>query len=331
MTGTSSFLPDSVRGIAGTAWIASGTWRGDSSARRARAIGARSASSSATPSREHDEQQQLAGAAGPVLEVDDERVRDPGQRLDDRVELRGPQPDAAAVERGVGAAGDHARAAVGDRRASRRGATRPGSARSTRPASAARPRRARTPTGIEGIGAVMTSSPCRPRTARPSSSNASTRAPSIRQLISPAHTGTSGDGPRNPVHRSVPPLSEPTGIPGFTASRTQWKPAAGSGAPVDPTPRSGPRSSAGSSPGVSPAARQAMRNGAARPRYVTRSSEASCHSVREVRPRRVAVEQDEGRADRQPGHEVVPHHPAGRREPAEAVRRGRGRCGAPAP
>ncbi len=112
----------------------------------------------------------------------------------------------------------------------------------------------------------MTSSPWRPITGCPASSYASTFAPSIRQLISPAHTGTSGDGPTNPVHRSVPPLSDPTGIASDTASRTQWKPAAGSGAPVDPMPRSAARSSAGSWPGASPAARQAMRNGADRPR-----------------------------------------------------------------
>ena len=112
LTGTSSFLPDSVRGIAGTAWICVGhvarrqrrpQGRGDP--RRAARRRAR------RPSREHDEQQQLAGAALRVLEVHDEAVRDLGQRLDDRVELGGAEPHAAAVERGVGAAGDDARAA----------------------------------------------------------------------------------------------------------------------------------------------------------------------------------------------------------------------------
>ena len=67
---------------------------------------ARSASSSAAPSREHDEQQQLARAAAGVLEMDDEAVGDLGQRLDDGVELGRAQADAAAVERRVGAAGD---------------------------------------------------------------------------------------------------------------------------------------------------------------------------------------------------------------------------------
>jgi hypothetical protein len=34
---------------------------------------------------------------------------------------------------------------------------------------------------------------------------------------------------------------------------------------------------------------------------------------------RVAVEQHQARAVQQPRHEVVPHHPAGRREPEDAV------------
>src|SRR5207253_2487287 len=91
-------------------------------------------------------------------------------------------------------------------------------------------------TGIDGIGAVITSSPSRPTIDRPPSSNASTRAPSIRHEISPAHTGTSGHGPRKPVHMSVPPLREPVGIASETVSATHSKPAAGSGAPVEPTP-----------------------------------------------------------------------------------------------
>src|SRR5262245_11946393 len=132
------------------------------------------------------------------------------------------------------------------------------------------------PTGMDGIGAVITISPSRPTTGRPASSNASTLAPSIRQLISPAHTGTSGDGPRNPVQRSVPPLSDPTGMDGETASRTQRKPDAGRGAPVEPTPRRAER--AMSRPGASPALRQAIRYGAPRPRYVVRVSAATRHS-----------------------------------------------------
>src|SRR5829696_7516861 len=127
------------------------------------------------------------------------------------------------------------------------------------------------------MGAVMTSSPSGPTTGLPPSSKASTRAPSIRQLISPDQTGTSGLGPRNPVHRSVPPLSEPTGIAAETASRTHSKPPAGSGAPVDPTPRSAERSK--SRPGFRPAFWQAIRYGGLVPRYVARVSAASRQSA----------------------------------------------------
>ena len=50
-TGSSSFLPDSVRGITGTTSIESGTWRGDSSEASARLMRPASSSSSTTPSR----------------------------------------------------------------------------------------------------------------------------------------------------------------------------------------------------------------------------------------------------------------------------------------
>ena len=55
-------------------------------------------------------------------------------------------------------------------------------------------------------------------------------APSMRQLISPAHTGTSGLGPTKPVHTSVPPETEPIETPGATARPIHSKPLAGSGA-----------------------------------------------------------------------------------------------------
>ncbi len=76
---------------------------------------------------------------------------------------------------------------------------------------------------------------------------------------------------------SVPPLSEPVGIEPETASATHSNPAAGSGAPVDPTPRSAERSS--SEPGRRPALRHAIRNGALAPKYVALVSAAIRHSV----------------------------------------------------
>src|SRR5690348_12911328 len=127
-----------------------------------------------------------------------------------------------------------------------------------------------------GIGAVMTSSPSRPSTGSPRSSNASTRAPRQRQEISPSYTGSSGDPPTKPVHTSVPPDSEASSTCPPTASYTQRKPSAGSGAPVEPTPRNADRSA--SSRGTMPALRQAIRNGAEVPKYVMPASAASRHN-----------------------------------------------------
>ena len=87
-TGTSNFLPDSVRGIAGTAIIASGTWRGDSSRRSAPAMRAASVVVELDAGRERDEQQELAlHVVAAALEVHDEAVVDLGERVDDRVEV----------------------------------------------------------------------------------------------------------------------------------------------------------------------------------------------------------------------------------------------------
>jgi hypothetical protein len=58
-----------------------------------------------------------------------------------------------------------------------------------------------------GKGAVQTSSPFSPRgSARPSSSNTSTRIPSKRHCSSPRHTGRMGEPPAKQATRSVPPL-----------------------------------------------------------------------------------------------------------------------------
>ena len=108
MTGSSSFLPVSVRGIAGTATIVVGHVARRERGRAARsAMRARSSSSSSTPVAQDDEQEQLVGS----LEVDDQAVEHLVELLDDDVELARAEPDAAAVERRVGAARDH-RAAV---------------------------------------------------------------------------------------------------------------------------------------------------------------------------------------------------------------------------
>src|SRR2546421_10302287 len=110
-----------------------------------------------------------------------------------------------------------------------------------------------------GSGAVMTSSPSSPMTGLPSWLNASTFAPSARQEISPAYTGSSGTPPTKAVHTSVPPdtLASSTSSP--TDSYTQRKPSGGSGAPVEPTPLIRLRSA--TFDGSMPALRQDSRNG----------------------------------------------------------------------
>ena len=128
------------------------------------------------------------------------------------------------------------------------------------------------PTGIDGIGATMTSSPVVPSgTIVPSGPKASTAQPSSRHEISPARTGTRGDEPTKAVQTSVPPLMELTGTP--SSSCTHRNPAGGSGAPVEPTQRKRPRS------GCRPALRLASRNGAEAPNTVRSVSAANDQSV----------------------------------------------------
>ena len=117
MTGSSSFLPDSVRGTAGTASMTSGVCRGDSSLASALRMRAAQLVGQLEAVGQLDEQDQLAeptGVAG-VLDVDDEAVGDLVEPLDDGVEVARPEAHAAAVERGVGAAADDARSVVGER------------------------------------------------------------------------------------------------------------------------------------------------------------------------------------------------------------------------
>ncbi len=172
--------------------------------------------------------------------------------------------------------------------------------------------------GIDGIGVQITSSPVSPGAhSLPSGSKARTSQPSIRVLISPARTGTTGAEPRNAVHTSVPPLIEHSCTSAPTWSRTQRKPSAGSGEPVEPSCRSAPRSK--SRAGSMPAARHPMMNGAPTPSTDTCSSAAIDHNVSSVGMAGIAVEQHDGGAGQQPGHEVVPHHPARRGEPHERV------------
>src|SRR5215471_14148172 len=104
-------------------------------------------------------------------------------------------------------------------------------------------------------------------TGLPAWPNASTFAPRHGPEITPARTGSSGDGPTNPVQMSVPPENEPRISPGDpvpSSSYTHRKPSGGSGEPVEPIPLMRDRSQ--SNAGCRPAFRQANRYGAPTPK-----------------------------------------------------------------
>ena len=114
-SGTSSFLPDNVRGTDGigvdqvgdVAWGELGAQRVPQP--RPQLVVDR------RPVGGGDEQDQLAGPALVVLEVDDDAVGDLVEPLDDGVEVARPEPDAAAVEGGVRPPADLARPVVEER------------------------------------------------------------------------------------------------------------------------------------------------------------------------------------------------------------------------
>ncbi len=114
MTGSSIFLPDSVRGSELTWKISFGTWRGESAVLIASFRRRVSAASSTSAFAQDDEERHVALAAE-VLEVDDEAVEHFGQRLDGAVELGRAHADAVPVDGRVAAA-------VDDRAAARRDA-----------------------------------------------------------------------------------------------------------------------------------------------------------------------------------------------------------------
>src|SRR5688572_10298700 len=73
-------------------------------------------------------------------------------------------------------------------------------------------------TGIDGIGLVMTSSPCSPISGSPEGEYASTAQPRWRHESSPSQTGTSGDAPTKAVQTSVPPETDCRWTDGLIAS-----------------------------------------------------------------------------------------------------------------
>src|SRR6478735_5825975 len=120
--------------------------------------------------------------------------------------------------------------------------------------------------GMDGIGAVMTSSPTSSTNGSPVGVYDSTRAPNARQEISPRHTGTVGAPPTLPVHRSVPPEKETIGTRGPTWPTSQSKPLSSKGEPVEPMVRSEDRSTEPA--GSIPAFWHAVTNAADTPKWV---------------------------------------------------------------
>ena len=181
LTGTSIFLPVSVRGTAGTATIVV----------RDVALRERRPDRRPDPCLERvvqrdaigeDHEQRHPVAAARQLEPDDQAVADLRHGLDDAVQLARPEADALPVERRIRAAFDDRApplrepdpvAVAPDARDTSRNSSR-GSAR--------RRGRSRTTSGMDGSGAVSTSSPVSPMTALPAWSNASTFAPSEARL-----------------------------------------------------------------------------------------------------------------------------------------------------
>ena len=111
------------------------------------------------------------------------------------------------------------------------------------------------PTGIDGIGAVITISPTSSTSARPSGDQLCRATPRYRTESSPGTTGMPTEPPANAVTTSVPPLTEETVTWAPTASGIHSKRSAANVDPVLPTVRSSDRSWA--SPGRSPAFRDA--------------------------------------------------------------------------
>ncbi len=134
---------------------------------------------------------------------------------------------------------------------------------------------------------------------------------------SPATIGTSGQPPMNAVTTSVPPLIDMTGTGRPTPSWIQRNPEAGSGEPVEPTPRSA--SSRYSLPGLQflLGAAEEIACARAEQRDVVVGDDLP-HAVG-LRIGRAAVVEHHRRADQQTGDQQVPHHPAGGRVPAEAL------------
>ena len=318
LTGTSSTLPESVRGTASICRITSGTWRGEQSSRSARAD-RRDQLVRQLETRSQDDEERHERVRAVERQVDDERVDDLVEREHRAVDLGRAHAHAAAVDRRVGAAADDGRAALRDLDPV---AVAPDPRIGLEVALAVAPpvrvvpeverhrrhrlgqRRARRPAPVSG---------------RPCSSQASTLQPSERACSSPRYTGSVGTPPTNGVQTSVPPEVENSQMSAPTCSETQSNPDGDSGEPVEPmlvrADRSRPRA------GSTPALRQAPMYAALAPKHVMPVFSARSQSASHVGRRGASVVEHDRGPREQPADEEVPHHPAGGREPEHAVAR----------
>ena len=226
LTGTSRSLPVSVRGTAGTSTIASGTWRGEQSARMRRRRSASTSAVNATSSSTTTNKVIDDSVVPSALERRRRARRRSRERQGGGVDLSGAHPDAAAVDRRVRAAVHDGRAALGD----------------PQPVAV-------TPHAwIRGEVRVVVALPVRVvpepdrhrwhrlgddqladfvHDALPRSSQASTATPSMRAGISPSCTGTIGQPPTNALATSVPPDIDASQMCSPSCSRTHGYAVAG--------------------------------------------------------------------------------------------------------
>ena len=141
--------------------MTSGVWRGESSLAKAVRMRLRRSSVSSTPSASLTKRiaSESTGPAG--LDVHDQAVGDLGEALDDGVEVARAETHPAPVECGVGAPADHARPVVGERHPVAV-APDPGEVLEVGGAVLGTFGITQKPTGIDGIGLVITSSPVTP-------------------------------------------------------------------------------------------------------------------------------------------------------------------------
>ena len=233
----------------------------------------------------------------------------------------------AAVDRRVRAPVDDRRAARRDARSSRRGARRPGTSRSSSRAGARRRGRSRSAIGIDGIGSVITSSPTSPMSSLPVLVVGGDRGAQRARLELALVHGQRRDAAdeRRADVRAAARREEPdvlTELVGDPAEALRATAASRSSRRCAACLRSRP--SRGLHAGLHARGDVARARPEARHPRVLRE----VPQPPEVGVAGIAVVEDDRGLGQQHADEEVPHHPAGRREPEDAIapgaRRGAG-------